>query len=67
MSYVYQADQFAVPLIVSSYSAGDIFEMKVKYAWFNSPAPDYTVSVYSKQTLELKDSDGKTNMKHMDG
>jgi len=32
-----------------------------------NPAKDYTVRVYSKTAVTVKDSDGETNMLHMDG
>ena len=31
------------------------------------PAQEYTLKVYSKMDLEIKDADGETNMWHMDG
>jgi len=35
--------------------------------WFDSPAPDYTVKVYSKQSLEILDSSNKNTILHYDG
>ena len=42
-------------------------KVKVKYTWFDSPVKDYTLSVYSKQDLKVKDHLGKTSVFHMDG
>lgn len=52
---------------MTSYSGGDVFKVRAKYNWFDSPAKDYTVKIYSKQSLEVKDSTGQTNILHMDG
>ena len=41
--------------------------MKVRYNWRNSPANDYTVSVYSKMNLKITGSDGLSNMNFADG
>ena len=38
------------PSKVSSYNAGDVFEIQVQYYWVGSPHPDYTVKVYSKHS-----------------
>jgi hypothetical protein len=35
--------------------------------WFGSPHPDYTVKVYSNQTLEVKDDTNSTSIINMDG
>jgi hypothetical protein len=67
LAYKYVSDQFSYPILVTSYNAGDIFKVVVKYMWFDSPAKDYTVKIYSKQTLEVKNSSGETNVIHMDG
>jgi hypothetical protein len=66
-AYKYVSDQFSYPILLTSYSAGDVFKVVVGYTWFNSPAKDYTVKIYSKQSLSVKDSTGATNIKHMDG
>lgn len=65
--YKIYADQFNYPLLKTSYSAGVVFRIAVKYTWFGSVAPDYTVSVYSKQNLQLKNAAGGLNVKHYDG
>ena len=69
---VYSRDDFElfhwpVQVLASNYSAGDKFLITVQYTWGGYPARDYTVKVYSKQDLSILDSDGKTNMWHMDG
>jgi len=55
----------------SNYTAGEKFIITVQYDWQYGlkmyPARDYTVKVYSKQDLDVKDSLGRTNMWHMDG
>ena len=65
--YKIYSDQFNYPLLVNSYSAGVVFKIAVQYTWFGSVAPDYTVSVYSKQNLEIKNQGGSTNVVHYDG
>jgi hypothetical protein len=52
---------------VTSYNGGDKFKVVVQYTWDQQPAKDYTVKIYSKQNLEVKDANGATNMIHMDG
>jgi len=32
----------------ADYTAGTVFEVVVRYQWFGSPHPDYTVKVHSK-------------------
>ena len=39
----------------------------VRYNWRNSPANDYTVSVYSKMVLKITGSDGQSSMYFADG
>ena len=51
----------------SSYVAGDVFAIQVQYNWWGATKEDFTVKVYSKQDLEVLDSDGNTNQIHMDG
>jgi len=69
VTYRYYFESFAMPIKVeeADYNNGDVFTLKVKYLWFGSPEPDYTVKVYSKQNLAIRDSDGVTNEIHMDG
>jgi len=51
-----------------SYEAGDTFNVGVEYDWGGQIASrDFSVIVYSQQNLEIKDTDGKTNMLHYDG
>ena len=47
-AYQFAADQFSLPILLTSYAAGDVFKVRVAYTWFNSPSPDYTVKIYSK-------------------
>ena len=39
------------------YSPGKSFRILVSYKWYSSPAPDYTVKVYSKMSLDVKEMD----------
>ena len=39
----------------------------VEYEWMGSPAPDYTVSIYSSQNLEVLDKNSYMRIVHMDG
>lgn len=66
-AYQFGSDQFSYPILITSYSAGDVYKVRAAYTWFNSPSPDYTVKIYSKQTLQVKSSTSTTNMIHMDG
>jgi hypothetical protein len=51
----------------SDYSAGDTFTFKVGFKWFTNPVKDYTVTLYSSQSIDVKDKSGNTNVLHMDG
>ena len=65
-----QYSLFSTPLIIqeADYEAGDVFTMNVGWDWgFGPEAQDFSVLVYSTQDLEVKDSNGETNMLHMDG
>ena len=61
-------------VLEANYAAGDKFLIDVQVDWYGIdeesdryPVPDYTLKIYSKQTLVIKDSDGQSNMWHMDG
>lgn len=54
-------------IVSANYNAGDTFYLKVQYDWKGSVGNDYTVKVYSKQNLEIKDERGNVNYFHMDG
>jgi hypothetical protein len=58
-----------MPVLVNAgdYVAGDVFRMQVTYDWFGNVPRDYTVKVYSKQSLTVRDENGNKNMVHMDG
>ena len=60
-AYKLYSDQFTYPILITSYSAGVVWKIKVQYTWFGSPAPDYTLKVYSTQDLEIKDANGNTS------
>lgn len=51
----------------ADYAANDVFKIVVKYLWFGSPHPDYTVKVYSEQSMVIRDSNGNNLKYHMDG
>ena len=65
----YYQEQFPYSVIIpeSDYRAGKTLIFYVKYEWMGSPAPDYTVSVYSKQNLEVVDKNNMMRIVHMDG
>jgi uncharacterized membrane protein YgcG len=69
VTYRYYFESYAMPIKVeeADYNANDVFTLKIKYLWFGSPEPDYTVKVYSKQDLAVRNSDGQQNVVHMDG
>jgi len=46
---------------------GAEYRVKVTYEWLGSPAPDYTVKLYSPLDLTLTDENGSTNQLHTDG
>lgn len=50
-----------------SYGEGDVFKMSVQYDWHWSTARDYTVTVYSKLPLEIRDWRNETYQFYMDG
>lgn len=50
-----------------SYEAGDNFTISVQYDWHWSTARDYTVQVYSRMDLEIKDWRNETYEFYMDG
>ena len=66
---LFYAEQFPRSILISEfqYSAGTTLTARVEYTWFGSPAPDYTITVYSKQSLEVVDGDGYTRVVNMDG
>ena len=65
----YKADYKHDPYLVkeADYEAGATFRFKVDYRWYGYSAEDFTVKVYSKQDLEVKDQKGNTNQLNMDG
>lgn len=66
-TYKLYSDQFNYPLLLTNYNAGVVFTITVQFTWFGSPAPDYTVKVYSQQDLEIKNHRGLTNVLNYDG
>ena len=68
--YSYAWDIMHSPLLIreNEYAANDLFDIRVRYDWYWSPAKDFTVKIYSKHDgTKLFDSLGKTNMLHTDG
>lgn len=70
-------DDYAEPIILRNYQAGNTFTIKVAYSWNKGVATtktipmDYTVSIYSKQLLTIKKCTSGTcdngNQLFMDG
>ena len=52
----YYTEKYAQPIVIKEkdYSAGK-FSLIVQYKWFSSPARDYTVKIYSKHEVQIKD------------
>jgi len=53
-------------LTEKDYSAGETFKVVVDYYWLLNGVRDYTVSIYSKQRIEIVDEYGETNMLYTD-
>lgn len=69
---VYVRDYFElfhwpIQVLSTNYTAGTKFIIRVQYTWDSNPGNDYTLKVYSKQDLTILDSNGNSNMWHMDG
>jgi hypothetical protein len=66
---LYYAEYFHKPILLKEkdYSKNSQYIIRVDYKWYNSPARDYTVKVYSKMDVPVKDSNGKLSITHMDG
>ena len=58
-------------ILEANYAAGDVFTLEVTYNWKSSgdiaPEPDYTVKVYSSQSLIVLNSTSHTNKIYFDG
>ena len=70
MGYWWYNDQISFPILAtaSSYTSDTTFTITVDYFFASDhPYKDYTLRVYSKLNLDVKDSEGNTNMLHMDG
>jgi len=53
---------------VKDYKAGDVITAEVEFDWHHrTTMRDYSLLVYSKQDIQIKDKDEKTNMPHFDG
>lgn len=71
--WYYDAYHQPAIFLESGYEAGDKIILEVLYDWtyaqstLPQEARAYTLKVYSKQNLEIKDSSGKANMWFMDG
>jgi hypothetical protein len=50
----------------AEYKKGDKFVISVDYFWLLNGARDYTVKVYSKLNLKVKDKLGRTKMLYTD-
>jgi len=51
----------------SNYAAGQRFAVDIKYNWFGIPHKDYTLKVYSRQSIDVTDYKGNKNQLHADG
>ena len=47
LDFKVHADSYANPIVVVDYEEGDVFEIDAQYKWHDTPARDYTVSIYS--------------------
>lgn len=53
--------------VEADYTAGIYYVLQINLYFVGSPVRDYTVHVYSKQTLSIIDEAQKTSVVHMDG
>lgn len=63
-------DEYEIyPLYVhqNDYAGTDQFALQVVYEYYGSTKEDFTVKVYSKQDIWIKDPEGYSNQIHMDG
>jgi len=65
-------ENYAVPIKVTNYEAGDVVTISVTYSWNAGDSTDniprdYSLSVYSRQLLFIKDSEDKWNQLFGDG
>ena len=47
--YKIYSEQFNYPLMLTQSSEWDFYRLDVQYTWFNYPAKDYTVKLYSPE------------------
>lgn len=69
LEYKYYMDQKHSYMTVDSSTSASYqdYVIYVKYYWATSPAPDFTLKVYSKNNKPIHDVNGNTNEIHMDG
>ena len=70
LAYKWYVEFSAMPILLlsSALTVGDTYTIKVGFMFVDShPAKDYTLSIYSKVPIDIKDSDGQTNMLHNNG
>lgn len=53
--------------MISSYTAGTTYTIKVTFTWNSAPIMDFTVRVYSTQTAKILDTSGSTVTTNYDG
>ena len=60
VKYQYYAEYFHRPILLleSEYSRRSDYTLDVKYKWYSSPVRDYTVKVYSKMDVPIKNENG---------
>ena len=66
-AYYQEQYQRAILIRENEYSSGMTLRLWVKYEWMGSPTPDYTVTIYSSQNLEVVDKNAYMRIAHMDG
>ena len=65
--YKYYVEAAHDPMLLQGLEAGGEYRVGVTYEWLGSPAPDYTVKLYSSLDLAVRDEDGSTHQLHTDG
>lgn len=67
-SYIWDIMHSPLRIKENEYTANELFDIRVRYDWYWSPAKDFTVKIYSKHDgTNLFDLTGNTNMLHTDG
>jgi len=61
IGFEYYAEYYHKPILLkeADYRKNQDLTIEVKYKWYESPARDYTVKVYSQMEVPVKDSRGR--------